>query len=315
MISKKRSTPAVIVRTINSRQQNVDLDRMVPVPADHFSLEELTWVYNKARIDYLIPMPMATHRLQEYISAYDIALNHSCVMLDTILSEPVGLGLLGLRSKRAWISRFGLVPLVRGQGLGSAMMAQLIETADQRGAETILLELIQENRSGFRLAEQFDFNPLRELIVARRPPDLNRSITLDPAAQIEEESGLEALRWLNGRNDQPSWLNETETFITLEPAGLHSLSWKHPDGRAGWAVYESDRYQFKRVTVGVESGDEAAVTAQVLNALHLRYPRKDAVIEDMPLDDPRWAGYQAAGYFETFRRIELKKDQRPETRE
>lgn len=304
----KQTTPPVFVRVINSRKQTADLDRMVPVHASHFSIEELTQIYNRARIDYVIPMPMSPRRLQEHIQTYGILLPQSTVMVDTILSEPVGLGLLGSRGPRAWISRFGLVPLVRGQGYALAMMAQLLKTAGEMGAERVYVEVLQDNRPGLGLSRRMGFEPLRELIMARRPPDLSRQVLVDPAAEINEVSGRAARQLLNQRTDQPSWLNQSESFAVLNLKRLKGLCWRHADGRVGWVVYEEGRYQLKRVTVGVMAGDDAAVTSEVLHALHRLNPQKDAVIEDIPADDRRWPGYQAAGYFETYRRVECVKE-------
>jgi hypothetical protein len=35
------------------------------IPADRFNIQELTDLYNKTRVDYLVPMPMNADRLKE----------------------------------------------------------------------------------------------------------------------------------------------------------------------------------------------------------------------------------------------------------
>ena len=51
------------------------------VPASHFTIEQLTAIYNQTRVDYLVPMPMNAARLSEYIRTYDVDLKHSLVAL------------------------------------------------------------------------------------------------------------------------------------------------------------------------------------------------------------------------------------------
>ena len=45
------------------------------LPADHFTVQELTDLYNQTRVDYLVPMPMNSDRLNEYIHDFDIDLS------------------------------------------------------------------------------------------------------------------------------------------------------------------------------------------------------------------------------------------------
>jgi hypothetical protein len=46
------------------------------IPASQFTLDELTGIYNQTRVDYMVPMPMNAARLAEYISVYDVDLDH-----------------------------------------------------------------------------------------------------------------------------------------------------------------------------------------------------------------------------------------------
>ena len=49
------------------------------ISAEHFTLQELTDLYNQTRVDYMVPMPMNASRLGEYVRDFDIALSQSCV--------------------------------------------------------------------------------------------------------------------------------------------------------------------------------------------------------------------------------------------
>ena len=76
--------------------------------ADSFTFEELTEAYNQTRVDYVVPMPMNVAKLREYVRVYDVSLNHSVVAIGEDLM--LGLGMLGVRQNRCWITRLGVLP-------------------------------------------------------------------------------------------------------------------------------------------------------------------------------------------------------------
>jgi hypothetical protein len=78
------------------------------VPADNFDLEQLTKAYNQTRVDYIVPMPMNEARLRDYINCYDVDLSASWVAVEG--SVMLGLGMLGVRRGRGWITRVGVLP-------------------------------------------------------------------------------------------------------------------------------------------------------------------------------------------------------------
>ena len=49
------------------------------IPASQFTIQELTDLYNKTRVDYVVPMPMNADRLNEYVHDFDVDLRQSCV--------------------------------------------------------------------------------------------------------------------------------------------------------------------------------------------------------------------------------------------
>ena len=73
------------------------------ISAAKFTIPELTDLYNQTRVDYLVPMPMNADRLAEYIHDFDINLPRSGVALAEN-GEALGLGMLGVRGNRAWIT-------------------------------------------------------------------------------------------------------------------------------------------------------------------------------------------------------------------
>ena len=91
------------------------------IPADRFTIEELTDLYNQTRVDYLVPMPMNADRLREYVHDFSVDLRQSCVARN-IDGQVLGLSMLGIRNDIAWITRLGVLPSSRRTGAGSKLM-------------------------------------------------------------------------------------------------------------------------------------------------------------------------------------------------
>jgi ribosomal protein S18 acetylase RimI-like enzyme len=274
--------------------------------ADQFSPEQLVEAYNQTRVDYIVPMPMNVSRLLEYIELYDVDISASWVALRKKVI--CGLGMLGIRKKRAWITRVGVLPTGRRQGTGRALIDSLINSASERGLDTIWLEVIKSNTPAEQLFLTSGFRQTRELIVARRPPKIatespngeNKGIDV---CHVTELGPSAAACLLENRNSRPNWLVESESFDKL--ANLQALYVECKNGGQGWVAFEASDLQLKHVVVETLAGDPADVSRSILEALHKRFPHQDAVMENLPANDPTWQGFNATGYFDVFRRIEM----------
>ncbi len=276
---------------------------MVLEKADRFSFEELTKAYNRTRVDYLVPMPMNEAKLREYVHIYDVDLSHSCVALneeDMIL----GLGMLGIRDNRGWITRLGVLPFGRRLGTGGAIMTRLLEDAVNRDLDSVWLEVIADNYPGYCLFNKFDFQETRELIVARRPPDPHTQILPGGIKSVTPLDHEEALILLSHREQRPNWLKETESM--KKTRNLSAFLIEMVNGGRGWVSFHASLFEITRIVVEVTLGDPAEITATMLRFLHHRYKRLDAKVENIT-DDQVWEGFQRVGYFESFRRIEMVK--------
>lgn len=273
------------------------------LPASAFSIEELTYAYNQTRLDYIVPMPLTAARLQEYITNYDVDLDVSCAIVDEVEDLIVGIGMLGVREDRTWITRLGVVPYGRRLGAGHALMDFLFEKTRILEVSDLWLEVIAGNEPAHRLFTKMGFQQTRELIVSRRPPSpLQPSSAAELVTNTHVLDTDEIFDLLSKRKLKPNWLNEIETFHHISSLGGLYVELKNG---CGWVVYESSLIQLKRVIVEVLEGDQAIVTEAILHTLHTRLPMVDAVSENIPTTDPCWPGYEAVGYFDTFRRIEM----------
>jgi ribosomal protein S18 acetylase RimI-like enzyme len=270
------------------------------IPASQFTYEQLTAIYNQTRVDYMVPMPMNAVRLAEYVEVYDVDLDHSLVAT-TSDGEMLGVAMLGVREDRAWITRLGVIPNTRRNGVGQALVASLIEQAAQLSLNFTMLEVIKNNTPAHQLFLKFGFREIGELLVLRRSPLIPpvNPIVAD-AERLDRTDSLVLVG--RDRGTQP-WTNQSESlFNAFEVSGLRlSLA----DGSRGWMVYQRQKFLLTRFAFKTEAGDPATVAYALLSHLHYQYPRLDTQIENIQINDPHLPGFHKMGYVESFRRIEM----------
>jgi len=270
------------------------------IPANAFSYQELTEAYNSTRVDYIVPMPMNVDRLREYVETYDVDLAASAVAVDG--NEILGLGMLGIRAGRAWITRLGITRSNRRRGAGGALVDYLIEQARQKDKKYIVIEVIEDNVPAYSLFTKNGFKPTRDLLVLRRPP-----LAIEPPnpeIKFQTVEGAAVLALLRARRTTPSWLDEYESLINA--GNLFGLEATFPNGSHGWLVYQNTVFQLARLVIQTERGDPVMVGRALLQKLHHTHAIKDTKTENLPADDPHWPAFQALDYMVSFRRNELK---------
>ncbi len=279
------------------------------IPATEFSMQELADAYNETRIDYIVPMPMTVERLRNYVHVYDVDLACSCAAVRD--RDILGIGMLGVRENRGWVTRLGVLPSGRRQGVGRSIMTFLLNAAADRDLDVVWLEVIEGNNPAHELFHSLGFEETRDLIVARRPPTFREigpdEVVERPQVQnVRTMSHEDTLDLLEDRVDDPNWLNQTESLHNVSE--LSSLVVETAGGGRGWVTYKTSLLRLTRIIVNVLEGDPAGVTTALLQTLHEFYPTQDAIAENIPAEAPIWPGFQQAGYFEAFRRIEMVKD-------
>ena len=268
------------------------------IPASQFTLNELTGIYNQTRVDYMVPMPMNAARLAEYISVYDVDLEHSLVAVQG--DDLRGVAMLGVREDRAWITRLGVIPTTRRTGVGEALMAGLLEQAERLNIEFDMLEVIKNNTPAHTLFHKLGFYEVGELLVLRRSPVSPDDPVVADARRLERHEAL-TLVGLD-RGTQP-WTNQSESlFNAQEVSGLYLTL---GDGTRGWLVYQRQKFTLTRFIYKTEVGDPVKLAFAFLSHLHHQYPRLDTQIENIQVNDPHLSAFYQMGYVESFRRIEM----------
>lgn len=279
------------------------------IAATEFSLEELAEAYNETRIDYIIPMPMTVERLREYIRLYDVDLSCSCAAVHK--GNILGIGMLGVRDARGWITRLGVLPSGRRQGVGSSLMSFLLDAARHRQLPEVWLEVIEGNSPAHELFRSLDFRETRRLIVARRPPAFRQMAPGEraPRHRLRNVRTLDfeaTRRLLYERRDDPNWLNQNESLEKV--TDLSSLVVETTEGGGAWVTFKTSLLRLTRIVLNVFEGPPVAVAATLLETLHEFFPTQDAIAENIPAQAPFWPGFEQVGYFEAFRRIEMVKE-------
>jgi ribosomal protein S18 acetylase RimI-like enzyme len=275
--------------------------------ASEFSIDELVSIYNRTRVDYLIPMPMNAARLDEYIHAYDVDLAHSLVATQD--GETLGVAMLGVRPARAWITRLGVIPDTRRRGTGQALMTGLLERAVRLGLSFSMLEVIKNNTPAHQLFLKLGFYEVGELLVLRRSP------TIPPpepvVAEVQRLGRLEALDLVGRDRGTQPWTNQSESlFNAQDVSGLRLML---ADGSEGWLVYQRQKFTLTRFVYKTESGDPVKMACAFLSHLHAQYPRLDTQLENIQINDPHLPAFYNMGYIESFRRIEMWRGDLPDS--
>ena len=271
------------------------------ISAAKFTIQELTDLYNQTRVDYLVPMPMSAERLAEYIRDFDVDLARSCVAR-AAHGQVLGLGMLGVRDDKAWITRLGVLPLTRRSGTGDALMDYMLEKADDLHLEESHLEVIKNNEPAHRLFLKKGFSEAGEYLVLRRAP---RTISEQLIGCVEHLDSGEAIRLLQTFPYHLTWINAIESMKNVPD--VEGLRIRLPNGDTGWLVYRRQKFFLSHLVLYTQQGDPVEVGTHLFMHLYTCYPRVDTYAENIHEQDPHLPAFRALAFFDNFSRIEMRR--------
>jgi len=281
------------------------------IPADRFTIQELTDLYNQTRVDYMVPMPMSVDRLSEYVHDFNVDLQQSCVARDTD-GQVLGLSMLGVRKNIAWITRLGVLPSTRRTGTGSELMDSMLKNADRLGMNETHLEVIKNNQPAYKLFLKKGFIETDTYLVMRHAP---RPLTNALQGEITWLAFDKAMEKLETYPKHLTWINAIDSMRNSpNTEGLHI---NLPDGSSGWLVYRNTKFTLRstlsHLIIHTEEGNPQEVGTQLLSHLHTHYAHHDTYAENIHENDPHLSAFQALGYFTNFSRIEMRRPQKATT--
>lgn len=282
---------------------SVDQHEHLAVACSRYTFDELAAIYNDARTDYIVPMPMNGKRMREYVQNYDIDLDHSFVDIDPDDNLPNGICMMGIRGERAWITRLGVIPSRRRRKSGEFLVRAELDRARNIGAKKVQLEVIKGNDPAKRLFEKLGFRDVRELLIVRRPPKpLPAELVPSEAIAFEAfEDQTLLLQLLQQRQDTPSWVEETASLVNS--GNMRGIRAVLPDGQAGWLIFQRTLFQLTHFVFSQNENKDLLIV--LLARLHQLYPQQDTKIENIPQNALLWDVMQCLDYLETFRRYEM----------
>jgi ribosomal protein S18 acetylase RimI-like enzyme len=284
--------------TKNDRQ-NITSNQTL-IPASQYTYQELADIYNEARVDYIVPMPMNAKRMQEYVQDYDIVLDGSYVIVNAN-GEASGIGMLGMRDTRCWITRLGIIPYRRLKGMGQSITEQMLAYGREHGAKLAQLEVIVGNEPARSLFEKLGFRETRTLLIIRRPPSAPEPNEYYDSATVTPIEAHEVPAYLAQRAEGASWVEETQSL--LNTGNLRGVAVVTPEGQKAWVIFQRSPFQLTHFVLSPNASDQAIYTA--LYHVHKSFPMQDTKIENVPLQAHEWDIYQNMGYLEVFQRTEM----------
>lgn len=275
-------------------------DNRQAIPTSQYTFQQLAEIYNQARVDYIVPMPMNAKRMQEYVDNYDIDLDGSYVALNSA-GEECGIGMLGMRDGRGWITRLGVIPNRRLRHMGQFIMEKMIDYAIDKGAHLVQLEVIVGNDPARCLFEKLGFEETRTLLIIRRPPGMPAPIPEFDDLEVHAIASKELPAYLDQRERDASWVEETPSL--LNAGSLQGLRAMLPNGEESWVIFQQTAFQLTHFVISPDVSETAASAA--LYHVHKLFPKMDTKIENVPENHHSWGVYQDNGYLEVFRRTEM----------
>ena len=269
-------------------------------PASEYSDKELAEIYNQGRVDYIVPMPMNGKRMREYIDNYDIDLDLSVVAIN-LQGIEAGIGMLGIRGNRSWITRLGVAPNNRGLHLGQFLMEEMIQNSVNNGVTSTQLEVIVGNEPALRLFQKLGYEETRQLIIVRRPPSEFVADDRFESATATVMEQHEIPLYLEQREAGASWVEETPSL--LNAGKLSGIMVTLTDGRKGWVVFQRSPFQLSHIVFC--NTKDVTLLQTLLYHVHKSYPMQDTKVENVPSNHHTWAAFQTFNYLEVFRRTEM----------
>jgi ribosomal protein S18 acetylase RimI-like enzyme len=132
-------------------------------PAYTLTLEQLATLFNEAFAGYVggnVQFNAAS--LAGFIAHESIDLNLSQVILRD--DQPAGFGYITQQGGECRLAAFGIVPSAAHQGVGKALMTEMIAQAKARGDRAFNLEVIEQNPRAVKLYQGVGFEIVRRLV-------------------------------------------------------------------------------------------------------------------------------------------------------
>lgn len=127
-------------------------------------LEEFVDAQNDIFADYIIPLKSSPQFLRDFMRSVGGRIED--VLIATHDEDIIGYVNPVVDGREAWIGGLGVIPSFRRKGLGIRLMIAAEELAHSRGAEEIILEVIEGNLPALKLYRRLGYSEGRKYLSA-----------------------------------------------------------------------------------------------------------------------------------------------------
>lgn len=265
-------------------------------PAESVPFGELVEAFNAGYSGYIVPVQVTETDLRHHIDAYQIDLSASRVAL--IENAVVGLVLLGMRGQQSWIGGLGIHPAYRRQGIGQALMRAAIAESQNRGLESVQLEVIITNSAAHQLYQQLGFMTRRRLLVLQRHPS---PVNISESLNIQSVEAKDVLALCSRFHPKPPpWQRDLTAFEPSTQAWIISAA----NQPAAYVIGFSSASALHILDLACASGYGAEL-GKLLMYLHQQHPEAMGRLVNLGEDEPSWPVLAALGWQEILSQYEM----------
>jgi len=162
-----------------------------------------------------VPMTYDVPMLSRKIRMEQCDLQHSLIAYEG--EEHAGVAVLAIRGERGWCAGFGIVPGLRGRGVGRLLMEEFLKSARKAGVRHLSLEVLKENEAARRLYESAGMRVVRDLLVLER--EAEQSAT--EGFELEEAEACDLLPHFTRLHAvAPAWQRDLPALLAARVRGL-----------------------------------------------------------------------------------------------
>jgi len=261
--------------------------------ASSVSLEEYAEVFTAGFIGYEPPIVFDVSKLARKVRTEQYDLEHSLIAYEG--EERAGVAVLAVRGERGWCGGFGIVPGLRGRGVGRLLINEFLKSARKAGVCRLSLEVLRENEVARRLYESVGMRVVRDLLVLDREAER----FAPEGRELEEAEAKDLLpHFARLHTVAPAWQRDLPALLAARARGLRLGPREMP--RAYALISEGGDGKTYFTDLAAEDEDAArelsSGLARITGALR---------IVNEPLQSPFVAPLFEHGFVETLRQYEM----------
>ena len=240
-----------------------------PTNFDHkalidYPLDEIAAVVTRGFSGYFVPITVTRSALLQMIRQYGVDLSSSYMICSGY--TPIGATLVGRRGTCSRVATMSIMPDYRAKGAGSSILEALIRDARQRGDQSLVLEVIEQNEAALQLYQKFGFTKVRRLVgYAKEAKTSNERAPLQEIEMSELAQNV-----LNHSSDDLPWQISGETLCNFN---LPQLAYKREAAYLALSDPEQPEIVIHSLLTSTDARGNGQAR-QILEAAMAQFPNK-----------------------------------------